>query len=141
MGDRLGSPLGAASFFSACFSYVNVLKVLLCVVLLFPDIAQLVERSTVEPAVIEWSLVRFRVSGLLNLALFNFRSGFKIKERSQCLAARLAQLVERQPFKLVVVGSSPTVGILIFVSSVLLFNFLKLRYFHSIKQQAPWPNG
>ena len=26
------------------------------------------------------------------------------------LSARLAQLVERQPFKLVVVGSSPTVG-------------------------------
>ena len=25
--------------------------------------------------------------------------------------ARLAQLVERQPFKLVVVGSSPTVGV------------------------------
>ena len=31
--------------------------------LLMPDIAQLVERSTVEFAVIEWSLVRFRVSG------------------------------------------------------------------------------
>ena len=29
-----------------------------------PDIAQLVERSTVEVADIEWSLVRFRVSGL-----------------------------------------------------------------------------
>ena len=28
-----------------------------------PDIAQLVERSTVEVADIEWSLVRFRVSG------------------------------------------------------------------------------
>jgi hypothetical protein len=27
--------------------------------------------------------------------------------------ARLAQLVERQPFKLVVVGSSPTVGVLV----------------------------
>ena len=27
-----------------------------------------------------------------------------------CGVARLAQLVERQPFKLVVVGSSPTVG-------------------------------
>ena len=27
--------------------------------------------------------------------------------------ARLAQLVERQPFKLVVVGSSPTVGVLL----------------------------
>ena len=30
---------------------------------------------------------------------------------SSCAAARLAQSVERQPFKLVVVGSSPTVGI------------------------------
>ena len=29
-----------------------------------------------------------------------------------CQEARLAQLVERQPFKLVVVGSSPTVGVL-----------------------------
>ena len=29
------------------------------------------------------------------------------------LSARLAQLVERQPFKLVVVGSSPTVGALL----------------------------
>ena len=29
----------------------------------------------------------------------------------QCSDARLAQLAERQPFKLVVVGSSPTVGI------------------------------
>ena len=29
-----------------------------------PDIAQLVERSTVDGAVIEWSLVRFRVSGV-----------------------------------------------------------------------------
>ena len=36
-----------------------------------PDIAQLVERSTVEFAVIEWSLVRFRVSGVL---LFSRRS-------------------------------------------------------------------
>ena len=32
-----------------------------------PDIAQLVERSTVEYAVIEWSLVRFRVSGVFFL--------------------------------------------------------------------------
>ena len=55
--------------------------------------------------------------------------------------ARLAQLVERQPFKLVVVGSSPTVGILIFVCLVLLFNFLKVHYFQLTKQQAPWPNG
>ena len=30
--------------------------------------------------------------------------------------ARLAQLVERQPFKLVVVGSSPTVGALLLMS-------------------------
>ena len=30
--------------------------------------------------------------------------------------ARLAQLVERQPFKLVVVGSSPTVGALLWMS-------------------------
>ena len=30
--------------------------------------------------------------------------------RKASLRARLAQLVERQPFKLVVVGSSPTVG-------------------------------
>ena len=81
-----------------------------CVVLLFPDIAQLVERSTVESAVIEWSLVRFRVSGLLDLGQLTFRYGF-IKARPLCLAARLAHLVERQPFKLVVVGSSPTVGV------------------------------
>jgi hypothetical protein len=31
-----------------------------------PDIAQLVERSTVDVAVIEWSLVRFRVSGVFD---------------------------------------------------------------------------
>ena len=111
-----------------------------CVVLLFPDIAQLVERSTVEFAVIEWSLVRFRVSGLLDLGQLTFRDGF-IKARPLCLAARLAQLVERQPFKLVVVGSSPTVGILIFVYSVLLFNFCNVQYFRSTRQQAPWPNG
>jgi hypothetical protein len=30
-----------------------------------PNIAQLVERSTVDVAAIEWSLVRFRVFGLL----------------------------------------------------------------------------
>ena len=30
-----------------------------------PNIAQLVERSTVDVAVIEWSLVRFRVFGFL----------------------------------------------------------------------------
>ncbi len=33
------------------------------------------------------------------------------------LMARLAQLVERQPFKLVVVGSSPTVGEVLFIFS------------------------
>ena len=33
-------------------------------------------------------------------------------KRENILIARLAQLVERQPFKLVVVGSSPTVGAL-----------------------------
>ena len=35
-----------------------------------PDIAQLVERSTVEAADIEWSLVRFRVSGYCIPAYF-----------------------------------------------------------------------
>ena len=36
-----------------------------------PNIAQLVERSTVEIADIEWSLVRFRVFGLFLLQLRN----------------------------------------------------------------------
>ena len=35
----------------------------MCLYYTVPDIAQLVERSTVDLAVIEWSLVRFRVSG------------------------------------------------------------------------------
>ena len=42
-----------------------------------------------------------------------FNCGWKQRSYSKCeniLIARLAQLVERQPFKLVVVGSSPTVG-------------------------------
>ena len=37
-----------------------------------PNIAQLVERSTVELAGIEWSLVRFRVFGVFNGANVNF---------------------------------------------------------------------
>ena len=38
----------------------------------FALIAQLVERSTVDVAAIEWSLVRFRVFGLLFPALRNY---------------------------------------------------------------------
>ena len=34
-----------------------------------PNIAQLVERSTVDVAGIEWSLVRFRVFGFFHLIL------------------------------------------------------------------------
>ena len=34
-----------------------------------PNIAQLVERSTVDVAAIEWSLVRFRVFGFFRLIL------------------------------------------------------------------------
>jgi hypothetical protein len=49
--------------------------------------------------------------------------------------ARLAQLVERQPFKLVVVGSSPTVGALLqsceFVS----------RLFCHTRRPAEGPHG
>ena len=44
---------------------------------------------------------------------------------SGCLA-RLAQLVERQPFKLVVVGSSPTVGSLFYIAGLKL-KFLLFR--------------
>ena len=58
--------------------------------------------------------------GLCKFAFANVRSG-----HNSCLA-RLAQLVERQPFKLVVVGSSPTVGILlltvVFGLCILFFN-------------------
>ena len=43
----------------------------------------------------------------------NFNKRSTLPLRSQGVVARLAQLVERQPFKLVVVGSSPTVGSLI----------------------------
>ena len=44
-----------------------------------------------------------------------FSSGIGIFDIS-LVVARLAQLVERQPFKLVVVGSSPTVGALLWMS-------------------------
>ena len=56
--------------------------------------------------------------------------------------ARLAQLVERQPFKLVVVGSSPTVGSVVFLS-VLLFECSGCICccVIAVDTQAPWPNG
>ena len=55
--------------------------------------------------------------GLCKFAFANVRSG-----HNSCLA-RLAQLVERQPFKLVVVGSSPTVGSVVFLFVLLLGRF------------------
>ena len=59
-----------------------------------------------------------------------------------CPCARLAQLVERQPFKLVVVGSSPTVGSVVFLS-VLLFECSGCICccVIAVDTQAPWPNG
>ena len=54
--------------------------------------------------------------------------------------ARLAQLVERQPFKLVVVGSSPTVG----VSFIYFSRFasrLKCRRTCGIAEMALCPSG
>jgi hypothetical protein len=45
-------------------------------------------------------------------ALFSFESFAKLADsHCQRMAACLAQSVERQPFKLVVVGSSPTVSV------------------------------
>ena len=41
-----------------------------------------------------------------------------------CIRARLAQSVERQPFKLVVVGSSPTVGVFGKVLTSILLPFV-----------------
>ena len=47
--------------------------------------------------------------------------------------ARLAQLVERQPFKLVVVGSSPTVGMSLRSLQNLVYKSLQqtINYFHN----------
>ena len=52
------------------------------------------------------------IVGLVFAAVFGFASadGALAIRNARTTVARLAQLVERQPFKLVVVGSSPTVG-------------------------------
>ena len=59
------SQLGALSLGSFAWAHLPVLRVAGFIpnVLAQPNIAQLVERSTVELADIEWSLVRFRVFG------------------------------------------------------------------------------
>ena len=58
--------------------------------------------------------------------------------------ARLAQSVERQPFKLVVVGSSPTVGVL-FVACIFFFqkilDIFFLSFHNSMGNRVLWPNG
>ena len=65
--DDPGSIPGRGVFLTFAAPCVFLLVWLLLGALqLLPDIAQLVERSTVENAAIEWSLVRFRVSGSIN---------------------------------------------------------------------------
>ena len=65
------------------------------------------------------------------------------KSKFACIeqAARLAQSVERQPFKLVVVGSSPTVGILVlrfFTTGSVCFFWFPLA--HQVPKGL-WRNG
>ena len=50
------------------------------------------------------------VGFLYTFATPRHKKKFYVSVGCQVSLARLAQLVERQPFKLVVVGSSPTVG-------------------------------
>ncbi len=54
--------------------------------------------------------------------------------------ARLAQSVERQPFKLVVVGSSPTVGIFGFVMNLHATGVTRAPQ-SQLNGEAAWPSG
>ena len=68
-----------------------------------------------------WFLLRrlANIVGLVFAAVFGFASadGALAIRNARTTVARLAQLVERQPFKLVVVGSSPTVGTLSYLNA------------------------
>ena len=57
--------------------------------------------------------------------------------------ARLAQSVERQPFKLVVVGSSPTVGVFVYYFHVSLSAviFPVENDVHALPTQRAWARG
>ena len=72
-GSNPGAPLFLRFCSSKCYAKKKtLLSAAKTYVVYAPDIAQLVERSTVDCAGIEWSLVRFRVSGFLESA--NFRT-------------------------------------------------------------------
>ena len=79
-----------------------------------PDIAQLVERSTVEFADIEWSLVRFRVSGFCLIR--GVEVYYKEDNKKDLARASLAQRLERSAVNRKVAGSIPAGGVYKFCS-------------------------
>ena len=73
--------------------------------------AQWIRHRSTEPEIVGSSPTRVSIHRIFVwLVLRDFYSYVCVSADLLKTAARLAQSVERQPFKLVVVGSSPTVG-------------------------------
>ena len=60
-------------------------------------------------------------------------------EKQRILSARLAQQVERQPFKLVVVGSIPTSGMLLVCEQVHQCGLMAMIFAFQVKDRGSIP--